>query len=75
MAAGDPTPIDLGGRPVDRDKLRSLGVQATDRTNETRTTVHELGHEITHYWSDDSRQDVTIKAKPIQVGVKTGLHD
>lgn len=75
MAAGDPTPIDLGGRPVDRDKLRSLGVQAIDRTNSTRTIRDELGNDIVHHWSDDARQDVTIRAKPIQVGVKTGLSD
>lgn len=69
MAAGDPTPIDLGNVPVDKDKVRSIGIRPTDRAGSSRTKRDELGNDITHHWSDDSRQDVTIHAKPIDVGL------
>lgn len=71
MAAGDPTLPDFGRKPIDLDKYRSIGVQPTDRSGQTRTTRDELGNDITHHWSDDSRQDVTINAKPITVGITT----
>ena len=70
MAAGDPTPPDLGGVPVDRDKLTTIGIRATDRTGQTRATTDELGNTLTHHWSDDARQDVTVIARPVRAGLK-----
>lgn len=69
MAAGDPTPATFGKNPIDLDKYRSVGIRPTDRTNQTRTTRDELGHETTQHWSDDSRQDVTINARSISAGL------
>lgn len=69
MAAGDPTPPNVPKIPVDKDKVRSIGLHPTDRSGQTRTIRDELGNDITHHWSDDSRQDVTIHAKPITAGL------
>lgn len=71
MAAGDPTPVDLGGIPVDKDKIVTIGIRPTDRKGQKRTTTDELGNSLTHHWSDDARQDVTIRPKPIGVGITT----
>lgn len=58
------------GRKIDLEKYRSVGVHPTDRSGSTKTTRDELGNDITHHWSDDSRQDVTVRPNNIKVGLK-----
>ena len=66
MPAGDKLNFsELKRKKFDRDNAPYI--HAKDRHGTTRTIRDELGNDLTHHWSNDERQDVTINAKTINV--------
>ena len=54
------------GTPIDREKMRSIGVlsgRSRYGKNFRKSTTDELGNVVTEHWND--RQDVTINASPV----------